>query len=95
LTLLVVPCISLTYQFITTRGSIMKKNMGSADRVLRTAAAALLAVLMLTGQISGVIGTIAGIFAVVFLATSMVSFCPLYLPLKISTGTKPTSRGTV
>jgi hypothetical protein len=71
----------------------MKKNMGSTDRKLRTAAAVLIVVLLLTGQITGVIGTIAGIFAVVFLVTSMLSFCPLYLPFKVSTRAKVPTQG--
>ncbi|HXG01191.1 MAG TPA: DUF2892 domain-containing protein [Bacteroidota bacterium] len=63
----------------------MVKNMGTADRAIRTIAAVVLIVLLLTGTISGVWGTIFGILAIVFLATSAVGFCPLYAPLKIST----------
>lgn len=63
----------------------MVKNMGTADRAIRTIAAVVLIVLLLTGTISGVWGTIFGIVAIVFLATSAVGFCPLYAPFKIST----------
>ena len=63
----------------------MIKNMGSADRIVRTVAAVVLLILLLTGTISGVLGTILGILAIVFLATSAVGFCPLYAPFKIST----------
>ena len=63
----------------------MKKNMGTADRVIRSLIAVVIGILLLTGTISGVLGTILGIFGVIFLATSLVSFCPLYVPFSIST----------
>lgn len=63
----------------------MKKNMGMIDRGVRIILALLIAVLYFTGQISGVAAIILGIFAVVFLITSFMSFCPLYVPLKLST----------
>ncbi len=63
----------------------MKKNMGTADRVIRVLAALVIVTLLFTGQIAGVIATGLGVLAVVFLGTSLVSFCPLYLPFKIST----------
>jgi hypothetical protein len=63
----------------------MKQNMGSVDRVLRIIVALAVAVLYFTDQISGTAALILGLFAVVFVLTSFVGFCPLYLPLKIST----------
>jgi hypothetical protein len=63
----------------------MTKNMGSADRIVRSLAALVIGALMLTGVLSGTIGVILGILAVVFLLTSAMAFCPLYLPLKLST----------
>lgn len=63
----------------------MKKNMGTADRVIRTLIAVVIGILLLNGTLSGLLGTILGLLAIVFLATSLFSFCPLYLPLKIST----------
>lgn len=63
----------------------MKKNMGSVDRTIRILAALIIAILLLTGQIQGIVAIVVGVVAVVFLATSLVSFCPLYLPFKIST----------
>ncbi|MBM4159987.1 MAG: DUF2892 domain-containing protein [Ignavibacteria bacterium] len=63
----------------------MKQNMGSADRVIRILLAFLVAALYLTDQISGTLAAVLGLFAVIFLLTSFVGFCPLYLPLKIST----------
>ncbi len=63
----------------------MKKNMGAIDRVIRIGLAVLVGVLYFTGQISGLVAIILGVLAVVFLLTSLVSFCPLYAPFKLST----------
>jgi len=62
----------------------MKQNMGSADRIIRVVLAVAVAVLYFTGLISGTVAIILGILAIVFLLTSVVGFCPLYLPLKLS-----------
>lgn len=56
----------------------MKKNMGNADRSIRTLLAIVVAVLYYNGTISGTTALVLGILAVVFLLTSLVSFCPLY-----------------
>lgn len=63
----------------------MTKNMGSLDRILRTLAAIVVAVLYATGQIGGLTAGILGAIAVVFLLTSFVGTCPLYLPIGLST----------
>lgn len=63
----------------------MKKNMGSADRIIRVLIAAVLAFLYFNGTISGTLGIVAVIAAVVFVATSLISFCPLYPLLGINT----------
>lgn len=63
----------------------MKQNMGSMDRIIRVAVAALVAILYFTGVISGTVAIILGILAIVFLLTSVVGFCPLYAPFKLST----------
>jgi len=63
----------------------MRKNMGTIDRVIRVALAILVAVLYFTGQISGTAAVVLGIFAVIFVITSAIGFCPLYVPLHIST----------
>jgi hypothetical protein len=63
----------------------MKKNMGSTDKIIRILIALVIGVLYYTGTISGTIALVLGIFAIIFLLTSLISFCPLYLPLGIST----------
>jgi hypothetical protein len=66
----------------------MKKNMGNADKAVRILAAVVIAVLYFTEVISGTLGIILGIIAIVFLLTSLMSFCPAYMPLGINTGKK-------
>ncbi len=63
----------------------MKKNLGSTDRIIRVVGAFLIAFLLLTGTVSGTVGIILGVAGAIFLATSLVSVCPLYLALGIST----------
>lgn len=63
----------------------MKKNMGALDRIIRTILAVVVIVLYFTKQISGTAAIILGIIALVFLLTSLIGFCPLYVPFKIST----------
>ncbi len=62
--------------------------MGSTDRIIRIAVAAIIAVLYLMNVISGIIAIVLGAFAVILLLTSFVSFCPLYLPFNLSTRKK-------
>ena len=63
----------------------MKKNMGTADRVIRTMAAVIVALLYYYDVISGTLGIVLLVVAAVFLLTSFVSFCPLYAPFGLST----------
>lgn len=64
---------------------IMVKNMGMVDRVLRVAAAVVIAILYFTGAIGGALAVVLGIVALLLLLTGIVGFCPLYLPFNIST----------
>lgn len=59
--------------------------MGNTDRIIRVVLAAVFAALYATGTVSGTAGLVLVILAAVFLATSFLSFCPLYLPFGIST----------
>ncbi len=56
----------------------MKKNLGSADRVVRIILAAVLGYLYYNNTVSGTMGIVFGVVAVVLLLTSFISFCPLY-----------------
>lgn len=63
----------------------MKKNMGNADRLIRLVIAAIFVVLYFTGTVTGTVGIVLLVLAAVFTLTSLVSFCPLYVPFGIST----------
>ena len=63
----------------------MKKNMGTIDRIIRIVLAIVVIILYITGSITGFAAIILGILAIVFIITSMIGFCPLYVPFKIST----------
>jgi hypothetical protein len=66
----------------------MKPNIGTTDKIIRIAIAALVAVLYFTHVITGTLGIILLALAAVFVLTSLISFCPLYLPFGINTGKK-------
>lgn len=66
----------------------MKKNMGNADRIIRILVAVVFTVLYFTNVVTGTLGIILLILAGVFVLTSIVSFCPLYLPIGLNTGKK-------
>lgn len=63
----------------------MKQNMGNADRGIRIILAILFAFLYFTGTVTGAFGLVILILGSVFLLTSLVSFCPLYSLIGIST----------
>lgn len=63
----------------------MKKNMGTADRIIRVIVAVIIAVLYYIGVIPGTLGVVLLVLAGVFLLTSLVSFCPLYAPFGLKT----------
>ena len=64
---------------------VMKKNMGSADRIIRLIIAAIAIVLYFTGTVSGTLGIVLLVLSGIFVLTSFISFCPLYAPFGIST----------
>lgn len=59
--------------------------MGGADRVIRVIIAAIIAVLYFTKVIPGTLGIVLLALAGIFVLTSLISFCPLYLPFGINT----------
>jgi len=66
----------------------MTQNMGKIDRIARVIFALLILVLYSLGLISGTVAIILGVFAGVFILTSILGFCPLYLPLGLNTNKK-------
>jgi hypothetical protein len=63
----------------------MTKNMGSIDRIIRVILAGLVVVLYFTNVISGTVAIVLLALATVFVLTSLISFCPLYLPFGLNT----------
>jgi len=66
----------------------MKANMGTTDKIIRIALAALVAILYFTNVITGTIGIVLLVLAGVFVLTSLISFCPLYPILGMNTTKK-------
>jgi len=63
----------------------MKKNMGTADKIIRILIAIIVAILYFTNVITGTLGIVLLILAGVFVLTSLISFCPLYTIFGCST----------
>ena len=61
----------------------MKKNLGSADRLVRLLLGIVLGFLYFTNTLTGTLGIVALIVGIVLVLTSFVSFCPLYAMLGI------------
>jgi hypothetical protein len=66
----------------------MKKNMGSTDKLIRSAIGIIIAILYYAGIITGTLAIVLLAFAIIFLLTSFISFCPLYTLLGINTNKK-------
>ena len=56
----------------------MKKNIGSADRIVRLLLAALAAFLYFTNVVSGTLGIVILVVGGILLLTSLAGTCPLY-----------------
>jgi len=78
-------CIEINYSIKIEQ---MKTNMGTTDKVIRILVAIIITILYFTDQISGIIAISALALAAIFVLTSLISFCPLYLPFGISTRKK-------
>jgi len=66
----------------------MKKNMNSTDKLVRLFIAIVLIVLFYKEILTGTLGIIALVLALILTVTSLISFCPLYAILGISTAKK-------
>ena len=63
----------------------MKKNMGNTDRIIRVIAAIVFSVLYFTETVTGTLGLVLVVLGAIFLATSFISFCPLYTLVGMNT----------
>jgi len=66
----------------------MKKNMGTIDKVIRILIALVVIGLYFANVISGTVAIVLLILSAIFILTSLIGFCPLYFPFKLSTRTK-------
>ncbi len=66
----------------------MKQNIGKTDRIIRLILAIVFTSLFLGKVIIGTLGIVLVILSAVFLLTSLIKFCPLYLPFRIKTNYK-------
>jgi len=63
--------------------TLIKKNVGTADAIIRIILAGTIGILSYMGWVSGGIAIALGVAAVIFLVTGFVNFCPLYAALGI------------
>lgn len=66
----------------------MKKNVGSTDQIIRLILAILVGILYYTDTIIGTLGLVLVAFSIILVLTSVLNFCPLYLPFGINTRKK-------
>ena len=66
----------------------MKKNMGTVDKVVRILIALVIVLLYVLDVVSGTLGIVLLVLAGIFVLTSLLGFCPLYLPVGLNTGKK-------
>jgi DUF2892 family protein len=77
--------LALTFEkYYLLKLKIMKKNMGTTDRVIRVLLAVVFFILYFTGIVTGGFGFLLLVVGFVFVATSAVSLCPLYSLLGFS-----------
>jgi len=63
----------------------MKKNVGSADKIIRYALAAIIIVLFVLNVVTGLLGYILLAVAAIFILTSLFSFCPIWMIFGVKT----------
>jgi len=73
---------------LKTKSQHMKKNMSSADSIIRVIIAAIIAFLYYKNIIPGTLGIVLLVVAGVFIITSLVRVCPIYSITGISTEKK-------
>ena len=66
----------------------MKKNVSNIDKIIRILLAAVVVILAFTHVISGILAVVLLILAGVLVLTSVISFCPIWYFLGISTRKK-------
>jgi di/tricarboxylate transporter len=66
----------------------MKKNIGTVDKVIRILIAVVVVTLYFTNVISGTLAIILLVLSAILVVTSLISACPIYLLLSLSSRKK-------
>jgi len=66
----------------------MNKNVGSTDKIIRLAVAAVVAELYFTGNLTGIWATVGLVVLAITVLTSLVGICPLYSITGLSSNKK-------
>lgn len=66
----------------------MKSNMSNLDRAIRIIAAIAMAYFVFDFDVTGTWAAVFLTLSAIFIITSIVKFCPLYVPFKIRTNKK-------
>ncbi len=72
----------------------MKKNMGRLDRTIRLVLALAFVLLVIFGAAKGTAAVVLVILAAVLAITTLLGFCPLYVPVGASTKEPDKKGGT-
>jgi hypothetical protein len=63
----------------------MTKNMGRLDRTIRLVLALFFIFLVIAQTVEGTVAIVLIILAAILVLTTLLGFCPLYVPLRAST----------
>lgn len=63
----------------------MTKNLGTIDRILRVVLGITFGALYFSGVTTGTLGLVLTVLGGIFIATSLISWCPIYAVLGIKT----------
>jgi hypothetical protein len=66
----------------------MKRNMGNVDKVIRLVLALIGIIIALAKVVTGTWATIVLIISAILIITSLLRYCPLYVPFGINTSKK-------
>jgi hypothetical protein len=69
--------------------TIMNKNIGKIDKIVRLAIAIIISILYITKTVSGTVGFVLLAVGGILLLTAVIDFCPLYKVCKFKGTKKP------
>jgi hypothetical protein len=64
---------------------MMKKNVGTIDRIVRILLALVFGYLYFSGTVTGLVGTVLLVLGGIFVLTALLGTCPIYSALGMST----------